>query len=83
MAPTTAPLAILLRVDQFDLALQQQVEHDLTFTIGYVGNIGERVYDHYRMSTLHEAVEAIWANSGSHPFHTHRLQLIPAVPLSH
>jgi len=59
MAPTTAPLAILLRVDQFDLALQQQVVHDLTFTIGYVGNIGERVYGHYRMSTLHEAVEAI------------------------
>lgn len=35
---------ILPRVDQFNLSLQQQVTHDMTFTMGYIGNIGERVY---------------------------------------
>ncbi len=35
---------ILPKVDQFNVSLQQQVTHDMTFTIGYVGNIGERVY---------------------------------------
>ena len=35
---------ILPKVDQFNLSLQQQVTSDLTFTLGYVGNIGERVY---------------------------------------
>ena len=35
---------ILPKVDQFNLSLQQQVTSDLTFTLAYVGNIGERVY---------------------------------------
>ena len=35
---------ILPRVDQFNISLQQQATQDLTFTIAYVGNIGERVY---------------------------------------
>ncbi len=35
---------VLPKVDQFNLSLQQQVTTDLTFTLGYIGNIGERVY---------------------------------------
>jgi hypothetical protein len=35
---------LLPKVDQFNLSLQQQVSQNMTFTIGYVGNIGERVY---------------------------------------
>jgi hypothetical protein len=35
---------VLPKVDQFNLSLQQQVTQDMTFTIAYVGNIGERVY---------------------------------------
>ena len=34
----------LPRVDQYNLALQQQVGPTLNFEIAYVGNIGERVY---------------------------------------
>jgi hypothetical protein len=35
---------LLPKVDQFNVSLQQQVTKDMTFTIAYVGNIGERVY---------------------------------------
>jgi hypothetical protein len=35
---------ILPKVDQFNLSLQQQIMQSMTFTIAYVGNIGERVY---------------------------------------
>jgi hypothetical protein len=35
---------ILPKVDQFNLSLQQQITQDMTFTIAYVGNIGEHVY---------------------------------------
>jgi hypothetical protein len=35
---------LLPKVDQFNLSLQQQVTQAMTFTIGYIGNIGERVY---------------------------------------
>ena len=35
---------ILPKVDQFNLSLQQQVGQTTTFTIAYVGNVGERVY---------------------------------------
>jgi hypothetical protein len=35
---------VLPRVTQFNLTLQQQVTQDMTVTIGYVGNIGDRVY---------------------------------------
>jgi hypothetical protein len=34
----------LPKVDQFNLSLQQQITENLTTTIAYVGNIGERVY---------------------------------------
>jgi hypothetical protein len=35
---------VLPRVDQFNLSIQQQINQNMTFTISYVGNIGERVY---------------------------------------
>jgi hypothetical protein len=35
---------ILPKVDQFNLSLQQQLGNSSTFTIAYVGNVGERVY---------------------------------------
>jgi hypothetical protein len=35
---------ILPKVDQFNVSLQQQFGQEMTFTIAYVGNIGERVY---------------------------------------
>jgi hypothetical protein len=35
---------VLPKVDQFNVSLQQQVNENMTFTIAYVGNIGERVY---------------------------------------
>lgn len=35
---------VLPKVDQFNLSLQQQVTQDMTFTMAYIGNIGERVY---------------------------------------
>jgi Carboxypeptidase regulatory-like domain/TonB dependent receptor len=35
---------LLPKVDQFNLSLQQQVGQEMTFTIAYVGNVGERVY---------------------------------------
>ena len=35
---------LLPKVDQFNLSLQQQVTQGMTFTLGYVGNVGERVY---------------------------------------
>jgi hypothetical protein len=35
---------ILPKVDQFNLSLQQQLTQNMTLTIAYVGNIGERVY---------------------------------------
>jgi hypothetical protein len=35
---------VLPKVDQFNVSLQQQVTRNMTFTIAYVGNIGERVY---------------------------------------
>jgi hypothetical protein len=34
----------LPKVDQFNLSLEQQVNQNMTFTLAYVGNIGERVY---------------------------------------
>jgi hypothetical protein len=37
-------LLLLPKVDQFNVSLQQQVGQEMTFTIAYVGNIGERVY---------------------------------------
>jgi hypothetical protein len=37
-------LLYLPKVDQFNLTLQQQLGQSMTFTIGYVGNVGERVY---------------------------------------
>ena len=37
-------LLLLPKVDQFNLSLQQQITQEMTFTIAYVGNIGERVY---------------------------------------
>jgi Carboxypeptidase regulatory-like domain len=37
-------LLLLPKVDQFNVSLQQQLGQQMTFTIGYVGNIGERVY---------------------------------------
>jgi hypothetical protein len=39
------PVRLLLpEVDQFNLSLQQQITQTMTFTIGYVGNVGQRVY---------------------------------------
>lgn len=35
---------ILPKVDQYNLSLQQQLTQNMTFTLGYVGNVGERVY---------------------------------------
>jgi len=35
---------ILPKVDQFNLSVQQQLTQNMTLTIAYVGNIGERVY---------------------------------------
>ena len=35
---------LLPKVDQFNLSLQQQVTQQMTFTLAYVGNVGERVY---------------------------------------
>ena len=35
---------LLPKVDQLNLSLQQQVTPDMTFTLAYIGNIGERVY---------------------------------------
>ena len=35
---------ILPKVDQFNVSVQQQVTQNMTFTLGYIGNIGERVY---------------------------------------
>ena len=35
---------ILPRIDQFNLSLQQQITHDMTFTLAYVGNVAERIY---------------------------------------
>ncbi len=35
---------LLPKVDQFNVSLQQQVSQQMTFTVAYVGNIGERVY---------------------------------------
>jgi hypothetical protein len=37
-------LLLLPKVDQFNVSLQQQLGQQMTFTIAYVGNIGERVY---------------------------------------
>lgn len=37
-------LLLLPKVDQYNVSLQQQVGQNMTFTIAYVGNIGERVY---------------------------------------
>ena len=39
------PLTLVLpRVNQFNLSLEQQVTNDMTATIGYVGNVAERIY---------------------------------------
>ena len=39
------PVTLTLpRVDQYNLSLQQQLGKNSTFTLGYVGNVGERVY---------------------------------------
>jgi len=39
------PITLILpRVDQFNLALEQQLTNDMTFTLGYVGNVSERIY---------------------------------------
>lgn len=35
---------LLPKVDQFNLTLEQQIGQNMTLQIGYVGNIGERVY---------------------------------------
>ncbi len=35
---------LLPKVDQFNLTLQQEITKEMTFTLGYIGNIGERVY---------------------------------------
>ncbi len=35
---------ILPKVDQYNVSVQQQVSSNMTFTLAYVGNIGERVY---------------------------------------
>ena len=35
---------ILPKVDQFNVSVQQQVSQDMTFTLAYIGNVGERVY---------------------------------------
>jgi hypothetical protein len=35
---------VLPKVDQFNVSLEQQVTDNTTFTLSYVGNIGERVY---------------------------------------
>jgi hypothetical protein len=35
---------VLPKVDQFNVSLEQQVNDNTTFTLSYVGNIGERVY---------------------------------------
>ncbi len=35
---------VLPKVDQFNLSLEQQFGQQMTFTIAYVGNVGERVY---------------------------------------
>jgi Carboxypeptidase regulatory-like domain len=37
-------LLILPRVDQFNVSLQQQLGQQMTFTMAYIGNVGERVY---------------------------------------
>lgn len=37
-------LLLLPKVDQFNLSLEQQFGQDTTFTVAYIGNIGERVY---------------------------------------
>lgn len=39
--PTTL---ILPRVDQFNMSLEQQLSENMTFTLAYVGDIGERIY---------------------------------------
>jgi hypothetical protein len=39
------PITLILpRVDQYNLSLQQQITNDMTFTIGVVGNVAERIY---------------------------------------
>ncbi len=38
------PTLVLPKVDQFNVSLQQQITQDMTFTLAYVGNVGERVY---------------------------------------
>jgi hypothetical protein len=35
---------VLPKVDQFNVSLEQQLGQQMTFTIAYVGNVGERVY---------------------------------------
>jgi hypothetical protein len=35
---------VLPKVDQFNLSLEQQLTQNMTFTLAYVGNIGEHVY---------------------------------------
>ena len=35
---------LLPKVDQFNLSLQQQLSQQMTFTLAYIDNIGERVY---------------------------------------
>lgn len=35
---------LLPKVDQFNVSLQQQISQQMTFTLAYIGNIGERVY---------------------------------------
>jgi hypothetical protein len=35
---------VLPKVDQFNVSMQQQVTQAMTFTLAYIGNIGERVY---------------------------------------
>ena len=35
---------VLPKVDQFNVSLEQQLNNNTTFTLSYIGNIGERVY---------------------------------------
>ena len=35
---------LLPKVDQFNVSLQQQLSQQMTFTLAYIGNVGERVY---------------------------------------
>lgn len=45
VSPNIRPNALILpRVDQFNVELQQALGNKASFTIGYVGNIAERIY---------------------------------------